>query len=187
MTIYLLFPLITVFFHLPIISLCLSCSVISFFDIWPPAMERHVFILFYFFPFEKHCPSEPDFHFLWPTFHKSIVEPQFGLKAGSDVLAFRALTSADQFCWCYGDSTKGFKGPAGLAAGCVGSTPGSVQLSLRNMGKSPVLSGPQFLQKQEHFWFDELRSLAALVIFFSFFLAQRFSVLLFVFITVSWS
>lgn len=52
--------------------------LLAFFDIWPLARERQDF--FIFFPFEKHCLSEPGFHSFWPRCHKYTAEPQFGWK-----------------------------------------------------------------------------------------------------------
>lgn len=84
MIVDLLFPHLTSVLHLSIISLDLSCSVISIFfflDIWLLARETQDF-----FSFEKQCQPERGFHSSWPRCHQQRAEPQFGLQTAMTAL-----------------------------------------------------------------------------------------------------
>lgn len=147
------------FFHLWIISLGPSPSVISFFDIWPPARERH---FFFSSSFEKHCQSEPDFHILWPRFQKRRVEPQFGLKMA--LISLHWVPSlpqkANRLCWCYEDSAAGLKDQQAWHQGVWVLLPCPYGTWVSH--PSP---GPQLLQTQEQFGLDGPSPLAAPVMF----------------------
>lgn len=163
------------FFHLSIISLGPSRSVISFFDIWHPARERH----FFFFLVWKALSIRT-----WLSrFVTQIPEEKSGtsvwIKNGTDVLALGAFTSAKSkpILLMLRGQRSGFKGPAGLAPGCVGST----SLSLWNMGESSVSLGLSFFRHRSSL---DLMGRDLLPLPWCF-LAQWCSILLFALITVS--